>query len=99
MAIDVNDCVKKDSHGERRAKVSIVLHMYESLLPVQIIYEQGEFYGVWTDGYLDDSEDCSDLDAMIKAFGDECWANVQAHRDGPTLSLRDLAAKAAEMSA
>lgn len=88
--------VEDEARGNVR--VSVVVHMRESLVPVEVGFEGGEFYGIWTDGDLDDSDECATLEAFAEAYGDECWADVAAHRGGPTLSMRALCAEARELS-
>lgn len=69
------------------------------LVPIDVIYQDGEFEAIYVQGDLDDGDDGASLEAWIAANGDECWATLADHRGGPTLSLSVLAAKAAALSA
>lgn len=68
------------------------------LSPIAVIYERGKFDHIRVCDDLDDGDAGASLEAWIKANGDECWATLDDHRGGPTLSLRTLAAEAARLS-
>lgn len=88
--------VKRQHPAATRATIRVFAHADAGLLPVEIVFEHGEFYGVWVNDDLDDSVEC--LEDWIDTHGDECWESLETFRTGPTMSMRKLADQAAVAS-
>jgi len=95
------ECVNVD---RARGQVAVEVFAPEcrgdrGLSPITVIFANGEFDHIRVCDDLDDSDEAVSVEAWVEENGDECWASLEDHRRGPTLSLRVLCAFAVRLSA